>query len=236
MLGQGKITEVVDRVVNLRDMLAVAAPEQHSSIVLRMVQSTIAKALGHDSAHHMDTTRHLEEFGIDSLTPVLVRNHLATMTDLTLPSNIALLHPNLQSLSEFLLFQLRDEIDSDSSSAPGGSATPKATTSGVSSDIQFNNVAKRNTASFDCPKTAFVIGPTGFVGAFMVREFLERGIIVYCLVRASSDIQAEERMLTNIKQYILWNPNYEPLLKTVVGDLSQPLLGLGEGLFDDLAN
>ncbi|ORY11783.1 polyketide synthase [Clohesyomyces aquaticus] len=250
LLGQNNVTEPSDQVVNLRGMLAVAAPEQHSSIVLRMVQDTIAKALGYDSTHNLDTTRPLDEFGIDSLTAVLVRNHLTTMTGMALPSNIALLHPSLKSLSEFLLFQLLDDMDSDSSSAPEDSATPTTTASSVtsyvnmsairrgvlSSDIQFNNVAMRKTVSSDPPKTAFVTGPTGFVGAFMVHEFLKRGILVYCLVRASSDSQAQERMVTALKQYSLWKPEYEPLLKSVVGDLSQPLLGLGETLFDDLAN
>ena len=43
-------------------------------------------------------------------------------------------------------------------------------------------------------------------------------------------------MIKTLKQYTLWKPNYEPLLNSVVGDLSQPLLGLCEVVFDDLAN
>nr|AQV04236.1 SwnK [Slafractonia leguminicola] len=250
MLGQNDVTKPADRAVNLRDMLVDAAPKQHGSIVLRMVQATIAKALGWAEIDDLDASRPLEEFGIDSLTAVLIRNHLATMTDMVLPPNIALLHPNLKSLSEFLLSQLSVDIRSDSSSAPEDGAASTTPASSVASyvnisairrglldpSIQFNNVDKQTTACCGYPKTVFVTGPTGFVGAFMVYEFLKRGIDVYCLVRASSVNQAQERMITVLKQYSIWKPEYEPLLKTVVGDLSQPLLGLSEVVFDDLAN
>ncbi|KAK5989564.1 PKS-NRPS hybrid synthetase swnK [Cladobotryum mycophilum] len=250
MLGHTKVKKPVDPVVSLRDMLVDAAPEQHGSIVLRMVQATIAKALGHTRIDDVDASRPLQELGIDSLTAILIRNHLATLTGMVLPPNIALLHPNLKSLSEFLLSQLLGDIGSGSSSASElDGATPSTTASAASCvnmtairrgvldpSFQFNNVAKHPTTCSGTPKTVFVTGSTGFVGAFMVHELLKRGIAVYCLVRASSLDQAQERMVKTLKEYSLWKPEYEPLLNSVVGDLSLPLLGLCEVVFDDLAN
>ncbi|MCJ1238967.1 hypothetical protein MMC14_006959 [Varicellaria rhodocarpa] len=250
MLGQTKVKKPVDRAVNLRDMLVDAAPEQHGSIVLRMVQATIVRALGYTRMDDVDASRPMQELGIDSLTAVLIRNHLATLTAMALPPNIALLHPDLKSLSKFLLSQLLGDSGSGSSSASElDSATPSTMASAASyvnmaairrgvldPRFQFNNVAKHPTPCSGTPKIVFVTGPTGFVGAFMVHEFLKRGIAVYCLVRADSFNQAQERMIKTLKQYSLWRPKYEPLLNSVVGDLSQPLLGLCEVVFDDLAN
>jgi thioester reductase-like protein len=251
LLGQTDVTEpTVNRPVNLRDMLADASPGQHSSIVLRSVRVTISKTLGYAETDDIDASRPLKELGIDSLTAVLIRNNLAMMIGMTLPPNIALLYPNLKTLSEFLLSKLLGDVRSDSSSASEDSATPTSTATSIASDvdmsairrgvldpgIQFNNVTKSTNYRHESPKVAFVTGPTGFVGAFMVHEFLKRGIDVYCLVRASSANHAQERIVAALKQYSLWKPDYEPLLKSVVGDLSQPLLGLCEVVFDDLAD
>ena len=250
MLCQTKVTKPGNQALNLRDVLADAAPEQHSSIVLRMVQETIARALGYNRMDDVDASRPLQELGFDSLTAVLIRNHLATLTAMTLPPNIALLHPDLKSLSKFLLSQLRGDSGSGSSS---GSELDGTTPSSVASaasyvnmaairrgvldpEFQFNNVAKHPTPCSGTPKIVFVTGATGFVGAFMTHEFLRRGIVVYCLVRAGSLTQAQERMIKTLKLYSLWKPDYEPLLNSVVGDLSQPLRGLCEAVFDDLTN
>lgn len=50
----------------------------------------------------MDVDRPLQDIGIDSLTTVQMRNHLATLMGLTLSVNIAFLHPNLKALSQSL--------------------------------------------------------------------------------------------------------------------------------------
>lgn len=238
MLGQREVTEPVLKTVNLRDMLVEAAPERHGGIVLRMVQGTVAKALEYARIDDLDASRPLQEFGIDSLTAILMRNRLATLTGITLPPNIALLHPNLKSLSDYLLSKLSSEIDKLKITATAASYVNMTTIRRGVLDpkIQFRNVAKHTTALSKHPKTVFVTGPTGFVGAFMVYEFLQRGIDVYCLVRASSFSQAQERMVKTLKQYSLWKRDHQPLLHSVVGDLSRPLLGLCEAEFDDLAN
>ncbi|KJK85338.1 Erythronolide synthase, modules 1 and 2 [Metarhizium anisopliae BRIP 53284] len=191
MLGGTKVHKPADEVVSLRDLLAEAAPEKYGSIVLHMVQETIAKALGYTRAEDVDASRPMQELGIDSLTAILTRNHLATLTGIALPPNIALLYPNLKSLSEFLLCRLLDDVEgSTSSPSDTDGATPSTPTSAAScvdmadirrgildSTFQFNN-----PVSPGVPETVFVTGATGFVGAFMIHEFLQRRISVYCLV------------------------------------------------------
>ncbi|KAI1368685.1 hypothetical protein F5Y08DRAFT_294492 [Xylaria arbuscula] len=248
LLNQTKAKESPRRAVNLRDTLADAHPDQHDGIMLHMVRETVGKALGYTKADEVDASRPLKELGIDSLTAVLIRNHLATLTSLTLPPNIVLLYSNLKSLSEFLLsLVLGDMVSGTSSSASEADVETPGTTASVASCVnmaairrgvldpafQFNNVSKYPPGT---PQAVFVTGSTGFVGAFMIYEFLKRGISVYCLVRADSLDQAEGRMVKMLKHYSLWRPEYEPLLNPMVGDLAQPLLGLNEAVFDDLAN
>ncbi|KPM42088.1 Phenolphthiocerol synthesis polyketide synthase type I Pks15/1 [Neonectria ditissima] len=254
ILGLGKVEKLVDQVADLRDMLLDAAPEHHSSIVLRMVRETVAKALGFFRVDDVHAGQTLQKLGVDSLTAVLIRNHLATLTGMTLPPNIALLHPTLESLSEFLLAGLLDNIGSRSSStSESNDATPSDTASTVSfidmeairrgvldPSIQFSNTNKHPTGCSATPRNVFVTGPTGFVGAFMVHEFLRRNISVYCLARADSSTEAQQRMIETMKQYSLWEPVYESLLHSLVGDLSQPLLAritaIVDGYTDETAS
>jgi NAD(P)-dependent dehydrogenase (short-subunit alcohol dehydrogenase family) len=64
--------------------------------------------------------------------------------------------------------------------------------------------------------TYFVTGATGFIGRHLVERLLERDGDVYVLVRAGSVDKLNDR----------WGD--EPRVKPVVGDLTQPLLGLGD--------
>ncbi|GAP93000.1 putative polyketide synthase [Rosellinia necatrix] len=251
LLGQTAIKVSPSQPMSLREMLVEAAHEQRDGIMLRMVRETVAKALGYTKVDEVDASRPLQELGIDSLTAVLIRNHLATLTAMALPANIVLLYSNLKSLSEFLLSLLLDDIGSGSSSSVSEfeSATPSSTASAASyvdmaairkglldPTFRFDNAAKDPTGYLATPEAVFVTGSTGFVGAFMIHEFLKRGIAVYCLVRADSLDQAQERMMETLEHYGLWKPEYKSLLNPVVGDLARPLLGLCEAVFDDLAN
>ena len=250
MVGHNKVKKPVEGEVNLRDVLFDTAIEQHESVVLRAVQSIIARALGYTEVGDLDANRPLKELGIDSLTAVLVRNQLAALTATALPPDVALRHPNLKALSKYLQSQLLGNGGSGSSSASEldgatASTTPTAATfvdmeairRGVlDPSLHFNNVNTHHTTCSDNPKTILVTGATGFVGAFMVHQFLMRGITTCCLVRADSAKSAQERMIKTLEQYSLWKTEYEPLLESVVGDLSQPLLGLYEDDFQDLAN
>ncbi|KAI1309561.1 KR domain-containing protein [Xylaria venustula] len=251
LLGQPQAKDSTNQAISLHDLLVNAAPEQHDSIMLRMVRETVAKALGYTRVDEVDSSQPLKELGIDSLTAVLIRNHLATLTSLKLPANIVLLHSNLRSLSEFLLSLLLGDIaniSSSNASESGGTTTDTIASSpsyvnmeairrGVLDPaFRFNNVTDHSSACVDTPKAVFVTGSTGFVGAFMIHELLRRDIVVYCLVRAEHMNQAHERVVKILEHYSLWKPEYKPLLKPVVGDLAQPLFSLCEEAFDDLAN
>lgn len=86
------------------------------------------------------------------------------------------------------------------------------------------------------PQHIFLTGATGFVGAFLLHELLEQtGASIHCLVRSSSLEEGKQRIQSNLERYLLWNEQLSSRIIPVLGDLSQPLLGLSEQQFSKLA-
>ncbi|KAK3395035.1 polyketide synthase [Podospora didyma] len=246
---------------DLPEMLREADRGQHAGIVLNMVRQVVATALGFARPHHIEVDRPLKDIGIDSLTAVQVRNHLATLTGLTLSVNIALLHPNLRALSQALLSQLQDDVDTNASPTTTTTTTTTTTNGVVSakrtasttgtgrlsleaarqgcldSSFAFDNVTREDCSSVRRPQSVFLTGATGFVGAYILCELLKLGISTHCLVRGADSVdKARQRVVNALQGYSLWEPKFASLIKPTVGDMALPLLGLTEQEFDGLAN
>lgn len=87
------------------------------------------------------------------------------------------------------------------------------------------------------PKQLFLTGATGFLGGFILYELLQQTqATIYCLVRASSLEKGKRRIQSNLEQYLLWDNNLSSRIIPVLGDLSQPNLGLTANKFQSLAN
>ncbi|PHH65594.1 hypothetical protein CDD81_2029 [Ophiocordyceps australis] len=220
---------------DLRSKIAHAAPEQQAHLLLRVVRETVAQELGFSRPDLVDVDLPLQELGIDSLTAVLTRNHLAARTGLALTTNVILLQPSLRALGQALLHQLiRDEVGD---ALPQHSA-PRLDVAAVlrgclDADLCFDNSAASMPGR---PESVLVTGATGFIGAFIVHELLQKGIVAHCLVRANSHDEGRCRLETTLEDYGLWRPDYASLLQPVVGDITQPLLGLSEAAFNALAD
>jgi thioester reductase-like protein len=71
-------------------------------------------------------------------------------------------------------------------------------------------------------------GATGFVGRFLLSQLLEdTDATIYCLIRASSRLQAALRIKTNLSAWDLWHSRYEHRIVAIPGDLRLPRLGIG---------
>ncbi|WP_414542076.1 amino acid adenylation domain-containing protein [Nostoc sp. CCY0012] len=86
------------------------------------------------------------------------------------------------------------------------------------------------------PASILLTGTTGFVGAFLLHELLQKTTAdIYCLVRASNVDSAKKRIKQNLESYLLWNESLSSRIIPVAGDLSLPLLGLDNEQFLELA-
>ncbi|MFL7793814.1 MAG: condensation domain-containing protein, partial [Anaerolineae bacterium] len=86
------------------------------------------------------------------------------------------------------------------------------------------------------PASVFLTGATGFLGAFLLHEILEQTQAdVRCLVRAADEHEAMQRIEDNLGAYMLQRPDLRARVVPVIGDLSEPLLGLSARDFERLA-
>ncbi|WP_158579884.1 thioester reductase domain-containing protein [Geodermatophilus marinus] len=83
----------------------------------------------------------------------------------------------------------------------------------------------------------FLTGATGFLGAFLLHELLERtDAVIHCLVRAATPEEARRRIEQNLASYVPDRGDRRSRVVPVVGDLSRPLLGLTPERFDALSS
>ncbi|MFM6306724.1 MAG: SDR family oxidoreductase, partial [Dolichospermum sp.] len=77
---------------------------------------------------------------------------------------------------------------------------------------------------------------TGFLGAYLLSELLHKTTAdIYCLTRCINREDGKNRLQKDLEFYLLWEETFSDRIIPVVGDLSQPLLGLSEEDFKKLA-
>jgi amino acid adenylation domain-containing protein/thioester reductase-like protein len=87
------------------------------------------------------------------------------------------------------------------------------------------------------PNYIFITGATGFLGAYLLDELLQKtDAKIYCLVRAVNERDAIKKLRKNLEQYALWNPNFSNRIIAICGDLEQANLGLSFSQFEKLGN
>ncbi|MEO0435185.1 MAG: thioester reductase domain-containing protein, partial [Cyanobacteria bacterium J06656_5] len=86
------------------------------------------------------------------------------------------------------------------------------------------------------PKAIFLTGATGFLGAFLLYELLQQTQAdIYCLVRAADTEAGKHKIQSKLESYLLWDDAFSNKIKPIIGDLSQPLLGISDQQFQQLA-
>jgi amino acid adenylation domain-containing protein/thioester reductase-like protein len=85
-------------------------------------------------------------------------------------------------------------------------------------------------------KSIFLTGATGFLGAFLLSELLQQTEAeIYCLVRVNNLITGKQKIKQSLANYLLWQDTFSSRIIPVIGDLSQPFLGLSDAKFQSLA-
>lgn len=100
-------------------------------------------------------------------------------------------------------------------------------------NISFNNPLSDN---INCPQSIFLTGGTGFLGAYLLKELLSQTTAdIYCLIRCHHVELAQEQFKKLMQFYGLWQEDFNSRIIPIIGDLSQPFLGLSQKQFNQLA-
>lgn len=92
------------------------------------------------------------------------------------------------------------------------------------------------TPHWATPRTIFLTGATGFLGAYILDELLRTtDARICCLIRASDRSAAQARLETHLHGYGLWQTAWRDRIMPLCGDLGSPRMGLTEAAFQELA-
>jgi thioester reductase-like protein len=183
------------------------------------------------SVQEIDVSESLESYGLNSAQAMILVGKVEKLLGFQ-PSPVLLWHyPTIEALSQRLAEEtgsVKTEVK-DSTSASGLNLQAEAVLDG--------NILPGSDYTFIAqPQSVFVTGGTGFLGAFIIKELLEATASdIYCLVRADNKEAGSTKVKQNLKLYSLWDDKYNTRIIPVLGDLSQPLLGISPEGFQMLA-
>ena len=97
-------------------------------------------------------------------------------------------------------------------------------------------------SSIDAPvnpsdfREVLLTGATGFLGRFLLRDFLRRkpDLRVTCIVRADDSQHAFSRIQAALEEAEIWEDEFAPRIRAMVGDIHLPHFGLESSQFTDL--
>lgn len=184
----------------------------------------------------IDIQENLENYGLSSAQAMMIVSRLEDLLGFQ-PSPVLLWHyPNIESLSQRLAEESEDTKVIGESNSVIKNTTPVVD---LKAEAVLDSSIRPVTLSFQPvvePERIFLTGGTGFLGAFLIEELLQQTqATIYCLVRAANVEEGKNKLIKNLRQYALWDDSFNSRIIPVVGDLSQPLLGIGAEQFQMLA-
>ncbi|MBW4447137.1 MAG: thioester reductase domain-containing protein [Spirirestis rafaelensis WJT71-NPBG6] len=184
----------------------------------------------------IDIQENLENYGLSSAQAMMIVSRLEDLLGFQ-PSPVLLWHyPNIESLSQRLAEELEDTKVLGDSNSVIKNTTPIVD---LKAEAVLDPSIRPVTIFFEPvvePERIFLTGGTGFLGAFLIEELLQQThTTIYCLVRAANVEEGKSKLIKNLQQYALWDDKFNSRIIPVVGDLSQPLLGIGAEQFQILA-
>ena len=177
----------------------------------------------------LDTSEPIESYGLDSAQGMIVVSRAEKQFGLEISPILLWHYPTIDALSERLAEEyLSEEDDGDRDNTEVNLAEEAVLDPAIYPETAFMGISE--------PKRIFLTGATGFLGAYLLQELIDKtNADIYCLIRAGDYDAADRRLTDNLKKYSLWSQDVSSRIIPVVGDLSQPMLGLNTETFEFLA-
>lgn len=220
----GEADSLAQRLVGLPE-------ERRQAMVLDFVRREVALVLGRSTSDAVGVDQLFAELGFDSLISVELRNRLAAATGMRLAASVAFEHPTPVALAEYLCTELVAASTEGTTTARTG--VDFGAEVSLPDDVRAADQVDRAAVE---PREILLTGATGFLGAFLLRDLIRSTTArVHCLVRGSDKADAARRLRENLEWYRVSDDIDPERFVVLVGDLTQPRLGLDETGFDDLA-
>jgi len=189
------------------------------------VRSAVAAFLGVEP-DDIDATTPLTAYGIDSLGALQLVAELEDRFGRPLPESLLTDCPDLEQIVEVVSGSRGTEL---------GAAFSR--TDRMLADSRLPNDIRPWTArpARAAATRALLTGATGFLGASLLRSLIDAGLHVVCLVRATTDAEAERRVRENLHRYGLLQPTDTAKWTAVGGDLEAVDLGISSEVYQRFA-
>jgi thioester reductase-like protein len=172
----------------------------------------------------------LTAYGIDSLGALELVASLEDTFDCRLPESLLADCPDLERLTSALNRQTHgDNRTLDPASDSGFDR--------MLADARFPDDVRpldARPSALTNGGPVLLTGATGFLGAALLRELIDAGTDVVCLVRSAGEPPAS-RVHDNLRRYGLWREGDTGHIRAVSGDIERPRLGLPPGEYGRLA-
>ena len=167
------------------------------------------------------------QLGGDSLSLVALTSELEERLHLDIDLRLVAANPTVRALSGLLHALLRGEQVSVHPNLYDECVLPD--------DVQ----PAEGEVDLSAAKKVLLTGSTGFLGAYLIRALIEqrgdKGLELYCHARAADKAAAMERIVANLKKHNCYREEYLPFIKPVVGELSEPGLGIELEEYEELS-